>query len=102
MVLFYIFVKKEGSNPFSSNGRVKIFSSESRKFFVKKQPHLRADLAAKEDDERKVCRRGGAISSSFSFLPLFFPALTMPTAALPPPPPPSQQWKRENKTEASS
>ncbi len=39
MVLFYIFVKKEGSNPFSSNGRVKIFSSESRKFFVKKQPH---------------------------------------------------------------
>ncbi len=39
MLLFYIFVKKEGSNPFSSNGRVKIFSSESRKFFVRKQPH---------------------------------------------------------------
>ena len=39
MLLFYIFVKKEGSNPFSSNDRVKIFSSESREFFVKKQPH---------------------------------------------------------------
>ena len=36
---FCIFVKKQGSNLFSSNGRVKIFSSESRIFFVKKQPH---------------------------------------------------------------
>ena len=39
MLLFYIFFKKEGSNPFLSNGRVNIFSLESRKFFVKKQPH---------------------------------------------------------------
>ncbi len=39
-MLLCIFVKKQGSNKFSSNGKVKIFSSESRKFFVKKQPHL--------------------------------------------------------------
>ena len=38
-MLFCFFVKKQGSKQFSSNGRVKIFSSESRKSFVKKQPH---------------------------------------------------------------
>ncbi len=37
MVHINIFVKKQGSNLFSSNGRVKIFSWESRKVFVKKQ-----------------------------------------------------------------
>ena len=40
MLYLTFFVKKQGSNPFSSIGRVKIFSSESRKIFVKKQPHL--------------------------------------------------------------
>ncbi len=34
-----IFVKKQGSKLFSSNGRVNIFSAESKKIFVKKQPH---------------------------------------------------------------
>ena len=38
-ILFNIFNKKQGSNLFLSIGRVKIFSSESRKIFVKKQPH---------------------------------------------------------------
>ena len=40
-MLFCIFVKKQGSKLFSSIGRVKIFSSKSRKIFVKKQPHRR-------------------------------------------------------------
>ncbi len=38
-MLFCIFVKKQGSMLLSSNGRVKLFSLESRKMFVKKQPH---------------------------------------------------------------
>ncbi len=38
-MLFCIFVKKQGSKLFSSNGRVKNFSLESRKICVKKQPH---------------------------------------------------------------
>ncbi len=40
-ILFCIFVKKQSCNLFLSIGRVKIFSSESRKFFVKKQPYRR-------------------------------------------------------------
>ncbi len=35
-----IFVKKQGFNSFSSIGRVEIFLLESKKNFVKRQPHL--------------------------------------------------------------
>ncbi len=38
-MLFCIFVKMQGSMLLSSNGRVKLFLLESRKMFVKKQPH---------------------------------------------------------------
>ena len=39
-----IFVKKQGSKLFSSNGRVNIFSAESKKIFVKKQPHPQSPI----------------------------------------------------------
>ena len=42
MLLFYIFVKKEGSNQFSSNGRGKYFHRKADFFFCKKAaPPLR-------------------------------------------------------------
>ena len=53
--IFCIFVKKQGSTLFSSIGRVKIFSSKSRIFFVKKQPHPDCDSKMALCDLRISC-----------------------------------------------
>ncbi len=64
-VLFCIFVKKQGFNSFSSIGRVKIFSSKSRKIFVKRQPHL-LNVGLLRGQLPGILGAGGAMSTGSS------------------------------------
>ena len=56
--MFCIFVNWQGSKLFSSNGRVKLFSSESRKIFVKKQPHRCVSVCQPEISTDRKGERG--------------------------------------------
>ncbi len=65
-MLFCIFVKKQGSNQFSSNGKVKLFSSESMKIFAKKQPHRHLLLLFPPSAASQSRGRKRALASSTS------------------------------------